>query len=646
MSDVSQPVLDAVRARVAEAGLVVLTGGPEAGRTTALRSVAAGDRGPVFTGGGLATLRHLPGLALARAVRARLPDRDAALAAEAVRTRIRDGLLVLDDVHLADALTLAVLPLLAERSRVLVALRTPSGLPAAAERTLRTAAAQWTPVPPLGRDAARALARRVAPGLDDAGLTAVLDTALGAPLAIRVLADGRPATRAPPATPRKPTPRKPTSPRPAPAPPFRRAAATDPLDAGAPAGGLERAVATAIGDLPRAARTALAALGLLGRPAPPALLGRGLPVLLDAGWAGVDGPLVTPTPTSSARSPPRPAGRRAGRAAPSDRRPAGRQRRRRGGRTRGRTRRRPGGGPSSGRRRRAAGGARLRARHRPGRRRLGRGGGARGGAAPRRRPRRRARRRRLPRPDGPAGCARPGGRRGGPRRRRTAACLRRLDTLDRVASATEASPADRVRAAVLRGEALLQAGRARAATAALAAVNPAVAPAPFRAEHTRVELLAALAHDPDAATRRAAALPPDLRAAPAARVAVAAVAAHRRAAGWVTALGAAGDAAQAAAGRSTPAGAGGCWSATCWWTAGSRRAPRSRSATPDGARSRAPTAGRPASSPPVCGVARFAGATSTASRASASTCSTGRCRGRRGRTRSPRSRWRSPTPAG
>ncbi|TQS46705.1 LuxR C-terminal-related transcriptional regulator [Cryptosporangium phraense] len=258
--------------RLRRPGLVVLAGGPGTGRTTALRSLASSFRGPVFTGGGLATLRHLPGMALARAVRARLPERDAPLAAEAVRARVGEGLLVVDDVHHADPLSLAVLPLLADVCRVLVAIRTPGGLPPGAEEALRSAASRWTVLTGLDAGPARDLARSVAPALDARALDAVLDRAGGNPLAIRAL-----AMRAVSSGPESDDP-----------PP---SAAED-----SAAGALDRAVAAAVADLPRPARTALAALGLLGRPASPLLLGPGVPELVDAGWVTVDGEVVTPSP--------------------------------------------------------------------------------------------------------------------------------------------------------------------------------------------------------------------------------------------------------------------------------------------------------------------------------------------------------------
>ncbi|MEV6851716.1 ATP-binding protein, partial [Actinoplanes sp. NPDC051411] len=242
--------------------LVVLTGPPGCGRSTALREITAAVPGPVHAGGGLAMLSAVPALALSRAVRARLPAHDVHLLAEAVRSRVRGGLLVLDDLQYADPATLAALPHLAGRIRVLVALRTPHRLGEAAERALREAAAAWIGVPPLGREAARELARRTVGGrLDDAALTAVTDRAGGNPLAVTALARNAAAGR------------------------------------GTPGGDIDQvayAIATALADLPRPARTALAALGLLGRPAAAGLLGPGAGDLQAAGLvtAAADGSLL------------------------------------------------------------------------------------------------------------------------------------------------------------------------------------------------------------------------------------------------------------------------------------------------------------------------------------------------------------------
>ncbi|GID99898.1 hypothetical protein Adu01nite_12490 [Paractinoplanes durhamensis] len=246
-------------------GLVVLTGPPGSGRTTGLRRLTAEVPGPAHTGGGLAMLRSTPALALSRAVRARLPAHDVHLLAEAVRSRVRGGLLVLDDIQYADPATLAALPLLAGHCRVLVALRTPHRLPGPVADALRAAAAAWLTVPPLDRAAALDLARRTAGGLSEEALSAVADRAGGNPLAITALARQAAAGRA------------------------------------AGAAGMDQvayAIATALADLPRPARTALAALGLLGRPAPGALLGAGAADLHAAGLITA-GPAGSLLPTST-----------------------------------------------------------------------------------------------------------------------------------------------------------------------------------------------------------------------------------------------------------------------------------------------------------------------------------------------------------
>ncbi|BFU44614.1 LuxR C-terminal-related transcriptional regulator [Krasilnikovia sp. MM14-A1004] len=232
-------------------GLIVVAGPPGAGRSTVLHRLAGATPGAVHTGGGLAMLTAVPALALSRAVRARLPAHDIPLLAEAVRSRVRGGLLILDDLQYADAATLAALPLLAVHCRVAVALRTPHRLAGAAEAALRGAATAWLDVPPLDPDAAADLARRTAT-LDAGTLAAVLARAGGNPLAVVALA---------------------------------RQAGTGRGVPGADIDQVAYAIAAALADLPRPARTALAALGLLGRPAPAALLGQGAADLLAAGLA-------------------------------------------------------------------------------------------------------------------------------------------------------------------------------------------------------------------------------------------------------------------------------------------------------------------------------------------------------------------------
>ncbi|WP_412544163.1 LuxR C-terminal-related transcriptional regulator [Longispora sp. K20-0274] len=239
-----------------EPGLVVLTGGPGSGRSTTLGRVSAGYAGPVLSGGGLAILCGTPALPLTRAVRARLPADDPALLAEAVRSRVAGGLLVLDDLQWADVVTLDALPLISEHVRVLVALRTPHRLPDGAEARLRSAATAWLTVPALTATEAADLALATAPGLTGPEVAAVVARSGGLPLAVRALARSG------------------------------GAGARDDM---------AYVVAEAVADLTRPARTALAALGLLGRPAEPDLLGGGLAELAAADLVTVRDGMAAPT---------------------------------------------------------------------------------------------------------------------------------------------------------------------------------------------------------------------------------------------------------------------------------------------------------------------------------------------------------------
>jgi DNA-binding CsgD family transcriptional regulator len=270
----------AASAYLAAPALVVISGPPGAGRSTLLRRLGAAFRGPVFTGGGLSMLRGMPGLALARAVRVRLPAHDPALLAEAVRSRVRGGLLLVDDLQWADPLTVAALLEIAAHCRIAVTLRTPHRLPGDAETRLRAAAAGWLPVPPLSGAAATALVRQLAPGLAPAAVADVVRRAGGVPLAVIALARHA-ATRPDPDPTGGPSTMDMVLPA---APPM-----------GGTVDGLGYAVATALADLNRPARTAIAALGLLGRPAPAGALGAGVEELVAAGLAAAEADQVAPT---------------------------------------------------------------------------------------------------------------------------------------------------------------------------------------------------------------------------------------------------------------------------------------------------------------------------------------------------------------
>lgn len=239
----------ALAAALNRPGLVVVAAAAGAGKTTVARCAARRAGFAVLDAGALATLRHVPGLPLARAIRAKVPVDDAALAVEAVRARLGDMVLLLDDAHWADRFTLGLLPELARHCRIVATVRTPGPLTDAALKALRRTATLWLDLPALPTDAAVDLVRSVRTDLPDGTVRRIVERAGGNPLALRVLAE----------------------------------AGTEPPPAGA-----LRSVAEMVADLPQDERTALAALGLLGRPAPAALLGHGGAALVRRGLVTSD----------------------------------------------------------------------------------------------------------------------------------------------------------------------------------------------------------------------------------------------------------------------------------------------------------------------------------------------------------------------
>ncbi|HIW64547.1 MAG TPA: LuxR C-terminal-related transcriptional regulator [Candidatus Stackebrandtia excrementipullorum] len=260
----SESNVAAIAQTLAEPGLVVITGPAGCGRSSLLQQIARAFTGPVYTGGGLAMLRTNHALALSRAVKAGLPGHDVALCAEAVRSRVRGGLLVIDDLQWCDPVTIAVLPHVAKHCRIVTALRTPHRLPDAAVEAL-TSVAHLHPVPPLDTRSAIHLVHNLAPGLPDAAVAALVRRAGGNLLVLTALA--RSAQRQP-------------------------ARIGAPPTHGSPA---VHALAEAIADLPRSERTALAALGLLGRPAAVGMLGAGAAGLEAAGFVTVTDGVATAT---------------------------------------------------------------------------------------------------------------------------------------------------------------------------------------------------------------------------------------------------------------------------------------------------------------------------------------------------------------
>jgi hypothetical protein len=206
---------------------------------------ALSDR-PHLTGGALATAAFRPYLALERAVGAAAPDGGPAEVAAWLLARLADRVLVVEDLHLAHPATAAVLERVAGRAPLVVTVAT--GGPDRVLDRLRG----WGPLAPatvtLGPvpdDVARAIALAAAP-LPPAAVERVVAAGGGIPA---WLVAGALAEAGHDGDPRLPA---------------------------------------LVARLDLAARTALAAAGLLGRPAAATLLGPGVPGLAGAGLARVD----------------------------------------------------------------------------------------------------------------------------------------------------------------------------------------------------------------------------------------------------------------------------------------------------------------------------------------------------------------------
>ncbi len=241
-------------AALSEPGLVVVAGGPGIGRSTVGYAAAHRCGRPLYAGGGLVTLRHVPYLPLSRAIRAPLPPDDRPLAVEAVRARLGGGVLLLDDLQWADHATLDLLAELATYLPVLAAVRIPAPLAGPAMQRLRAASRLWLDLAPLGDAEAAALVRDVAPTLPDHTVTSLVAVGDGNPAVLTALArTGSDSANPPPS------------------------------------------IAALVAELPQDERTALAALGLLARPTASALLGRGAAGLLERGLlADLGGGILAP----------------------------------------------------------------------------------------------------------------------------------------------------------------------------------------------------------------------------------------------------------------------------------------------------------------------------------------------------------------
>ena len=240
-----QRELEALGKRLADKQAVVLVGEAGIGKTTLLRAAAAASGRPVHEGGGLASLSWRSYFPLARAVGAEPPEGDAAFVAEWLAESIGDDVLLLDDLHWADAHTLRLLPLVGGRITLLGAIRREDGAAAAALEACEAAGLERLDVEPLSSAEADEFLRRSRPRLAAGERQRIVEAARGNALLLSELSngDGRSA---------------------------------------------ELGLVARIERCPPDARAALATLGLLGRPCPVGLLGADAATLRKLGLVNGD----------------------------------------------------------------------------------------------------------------------------------------------------------------------------------------------------------------------------------------------------------------------------------------------------------------------------------------------------------------------
>lgn len=241
--------LERIVRRVDCGGSLVILGEAGIGKTAVLREAASLSNRRVYEGGGLVSLSWHSYLPLSRALRRRLPGGEAPDIAAALVERIDDGVLLLDDLHWADAATLRVVPLLSGRIRMLVAIRV--GDAGADAALLATEKMEVMRLGALPDEAASTVLSSIRPELAAVDAREVLRLARGNPLLLEELSpDGDVSST------------------------------------------LRRSLQVRLGRCSPQAREAMALLALLGRPGERQLLGSGAEELLAAGLATCDGDYV------------------------------------------------------------------------------------------------------------------------------------------------------------------------------------------------------------------------------------------------------------------------------------------------------------------------------------------------------------------
>ena len=245
--------LRAVCDRLAANEPVVVLGEAGAGKSALLRTAATAGGRIVHPANGFATLSWLPFAPLARILGWPMRPGDAARIAAEIEMVVGTGILVLDDLHWCDRSTRSLVPLLAGRIGLLLAIRQRDP---AADQVLAECRADGIHVldlPPLPDQPAAELIRSLRPDLSPAAVVRLVRRTGGNPLLIRELA----AT-------------------------------------GEPSDDLRRSVRSQLNALPAAAAELFAVLSLLGYPVPVDRLGPGAAALARAGLTRIEDGRVTP----------------------------------------------------------------------------------------------------------------------------------------------------------------------------------------------------------------------------------------------------------------------------------------------------------------------------------------------------------------
>jgi DNA-binding CsgD family transcriptional regulator len=180
--------LGELREALVELKPLVVVGEPGVGKTATIRAAAADANLRLLDAGSFASLSWLPYFPVERATGRTFRGGDDAYVAEEVERAVGDDVLFLDDLHWADSSTLALLPFLAGRVRLVAAVRLGDAGTKAALDQLAMVDARRLDVTSLEHDAAAALVAAVAPRLAGAVVDQIVERGGGNPFVLHELA--------------------------------------------------------------------------------------------------------------------------------------------------------------------------------------------------------------------------------------------------------------------------------------------------------------------------------------------------------------------------------------------------------------------------------------------------------------------------